>query len=132
MTKDYAPSLATAKRLIRKYGRSITLVKLAGESPDASKPWRGATDPRGAGATTTTLSAVGVPTGNVSYLGFRASQEDLLKDVEQVFVAEPGEDDPEGLTDYHLVRDGDDYQIKFIERLRPAELTLLYFIGVAR
>lgn len=128
---DYAALLATAKRLIRANGRQITLVQLGTATPDASKPWLGnepATE-----VATTVISAVAVPASQSSSLGFRAEQIDLLKDVSEVMVVEPGEDTPDTLDSYHLVRQGAaDYRIAFVERLRPADVTLLYFIGVKR
>lgn len=130
--KDYSLNLATAKRLVRKFGRSIELRKLASASPSPAEPWLGVADPVASG-TSVTLFAVPVPPSSASSLGFSASQQDLMKNLSQIFIAEVGETDPENLNEYHTVFDGGtEYKIEFVEKLKPANLTLLYFIGVAR
>lgn len=132
MAKDYATNLATAKRLITKFGRQVTLRKLDATSTNPSEPWLGAADPA-ATATTVTVYAAAAPPSSLSALGFRAEQNDLLKSVSEILIAEPGEVDPEKLETYNTILDnGSEYKILFIEKLRPASLTLLYFIGVAR
>jgi hypothetical protein len=133
LAKDYTKSLATAKRLIRNAGRQVTFLKVSGDSSDPAKPWLGASDPRGAPDATATVSCVAVQPGSTKSLGFSIENEDLLARTSQVLVCEPGEDDPENLHTYTLVQDGGhDHKITFVERLRPANLTLLYFVGVAR
>lgn len=57
----------TAQRLIHKYGRSITLVRLDGVAPDISKPWRTPT-PR-AEAVETEVIGVFVPLSSRTNLG---------------------------------------------------------------
>ena len=132
MAKDYSKNLATAKRLVRNFGRSVTLRKLDATSTDGAKPWLGATDPAST-ASTTTLFAVAVPPSSATALGLSAKQSDLMKTVEQILICEPGETDPENIETYNTVLDGGvEYKIAFIEKLKPAEVTLLYFIGVAR
>jgi hypothetical protein len=133
MPKDYAPTLATAKRLVRQFGRQVTLRKLDNTSSNPSKPWLGATNP----ATTATLAsvyAVAVPPIPGSELGFSAIPDDLLKSIEQMFIVEVGETTPEALDTYTTLFDSDskEYRIIYVEKLKPANLTLLYFIGVAR
>jgi hypothetical protein len=132
MTKDYAVNLATAKRLVRKNGRQVTLCKLDAVSADAQKPWLGAADPA-ATASTTSLYAVAVPPSSAIALGLSAKQADLMKSVEQILICEPGETDPENIETYNTVLDNSvEYKITFVEKLKPATLTLLYFIGVSR
>lgn len=37
---DYTRAIASALRMITKYGQSVTLVKFADTTPDSSQPWR--------------------------------------------------------------------------------------------
>lgn len=130
MTKDYSTNLATAKRLVQKFGRQVTLVKLDASTPDVDKPWLQQEDPTATPAASTEVYVAAVPPSSAVALGLSTSQADLLKSVEQIFIAEPG-DAP--LEQHHVLVDGGvEYKIKFLEKLRPAETTLLYFIGVGR
>lgn len=129
---DYAAKLAKVKERIRAKGRQITLSSLDPDSATPSKPWLGATDPRDPLNTdSTTIYAVNVPMSSASSLGIRAEAVELYKDTQSVFIAEPGEDTPEDFDQYQIVTDGSqEFKITFIEKLKPADLTLLYYIGV--
>lgn len=130
---DYAAKLAKVKEKIRTKGRQITLSSLDSDSATPAKPWLGATNPRAALNTdSTTIYAVNVPMSSASSLGIRSEAVDLYKDTQSVFIAEPGEDSPEDFDQYQLVTDGgQEFKITFIEKLKPADLTLLYYIGVS-
>ena len=66
-----------------------------------------------------------------SSLGVRSETIELYKDTKSVFIAEPGEETLEDFDQYQLLIDGDqEFQISFIEKLKPGNLTLLYYIGV--
>lgn len=129
---DYAAKLAKVKERISAKGRQITLSSLDPDSATPSKPWLGATDPRDPLNTdSTTIYAVNVPMSSASSLGIRAEAVELYKDTQSVFIAEPGEDTPEDFDQYQIVIDGSqEFKITFIEKLKPADLTLLYYIGV--
>lgn len=129
---DYAAKLAKVKERIRAKGRQIKLSSLDPDSATPSKPWLGATDPRDPLNTdSTTIYAVNVPMSSASSLGIRAEAVELYKDTQSVFIAEPGEDTPEDFDQYQIATDGSqEFKITFIEKLKPADLTLLYYIGV--
>lgn len=133
MAKDYTGNVATAKRLIKNFGRQVTLRKLSNTASDANKPWLGATDPVVSG-TSITVYGVAVPPSSATLLGFSAIPDDLLKTVSQIFILEVGESDPEALDDYTTLVDTDtkEYGILYVEKLRPGETTILYFMGVSR
>ncbi|WP_143023462.1 hypothetical protein [Nitrosomonas ureae] len=129
---DYAARLAKVKARIRAKGRQITLSTLDPDSAIEGKPWRSATNPRDPENTIrTTISAVNIPLSSASSLGIRSETIELYKNTKSVFIAEPGEDTPEDFDQYHVVIDGDqESKISFIEKLKPADTTLLYYIGV--
>lgn len=132
MTKDYSGTLATARRLVNNFGRQVTFLQLASGAPgtEPDKPWRGSAAQRAAPVAQTTADAVAVPPSDGTRLGLNLSQPELLKSAEQIFIVAPPEVE---LDPFHLVQDGgQDYRILFIEKLRPATVTLLYFVGVAR
>jgi hypothetical protein len=82
---------------------------------------------------TTSVAGVFVPVSQSASLGFSAEIGDLLKRYSQMVITEVGTDDPEGLGKYHILSDGDqDYAVEYVERLRPADKTILYFFGVKR
>jgi len=129
---DYAAKLAKVKEKIRAKGRQIALSNLDPDSATPSKPWLGATNPRDPLNTDSTIIyAVNVPMSAASSLGIRSEAVDLYKDTQSVFIAEPGEDTPEDFDQYQVITDGSqEFKITFIEKLKPADLTLLYYIGV--
>lgn len=130
---DYAAKLTSVKEKIRAKGRQITLSSIDSDSSDQSKPWLGVADPRDPNNTaSTTIFAVNVPMISANSLGIRSETIELYKDTQSVFIAEPGEDTPEDFDQYQLITDGSqEYKISFIERLKPADITLLYYIGVS-
>ncbi len=129
---SYEEDLVFVKEIIREEGREITLSSLDPDSDVTDKPWLGTTDPRDPDNTaSTTIFAVNVPLSSAGSLGIRSETIELYKDTKSVFIAEPGEDTPEDFDQYQLVTDGSqEFQISFIEKLKPGNLTLLYYIGV--
>ena len=129
---DYSAQIATAKRLIRLMGRQVTLELLSAGPADAAKPWRGPAA-EDLVASSVQVYAAAVPPSGAAALGLSAKSNDMVKDLEQILIAEPGEDDPENLETYHRVLEGDVvWRILFVEKLRPAEQTILYFVGIGR
>jgi hypothetical protein len=130
--KDYAPLLLLSKNLVQKFGRAITLRKLDAVSATGGKPWLGATDPVATGTSTSTY-AIGCHPDSTYFLGISLATEDLLKTTELIFITSPGDIDPENLDKYTTVVDGsEEYKITFIEKLKPATITILYYIGVSK
>ena len=134
---DYARLSVTAKRLIDKNGRDLKLLKISDASKDSSKPWDGpvdihndTTDPI-LDEESIDLKGVFVPPGEASkFLGEATDTENFLLFSEQVVMVAPGEVD---LREYSVVIDRDDrWGIEGIQVLRPADVTLLAFLGVKR
>ena len=132
MAKDYTKTIATAQRLITKFGRSITFVSFDETLGEAAKPWKGATAPRGAGATTLILDAVSVEPRSLDELGRSTAIDDLVKRSEQIMIVSPGS--AVSLESFEEIIDDDTSRWKIVglERLRPGTEILLYFVGVKR
>jgi len=130
---DYAALAVTARALVEANGRQVTLRKLATTPADAGKPWRGATDPASPAAATATPYGVAVPPSSATSLGMSTQDNDLVKRSEQIFIITPVEGETNDYSEMtELVDGGEPYRIIGVEKLRPATVTLLYFIGVAR
>lgn len=129
---DYSPQIALAKRLVRAKGRAVTLQRLSRVATDPAKPWR-ASDQSVLDATAS-VSVVAVPPSSASSLGLAWKEADPSKSLEQILIAEVGETNAEELGTFERVLDSDGsvWRINFVEQLRPAEQTILYFFGVAR
>lgn len=127
---DYVKLAATAERLIAKSGRAITLVKFDRTVETPTKPWRGAEEPRGSNATETPTVGVFVEPSSATKLGMSAEVTDLLKRSQQMIMLSTQVD----ISAYNEVVDSDSTRWKIIgmEKLRPGETTLLYFVGVKR
>ena len=130
---DYAAKLAKVKAKIRAKGRQIMLSKIYSNSADVGRPWLAAGDSRDQMiAANATVYAVNIPMGAAGSLGLRSEVVELYKNTQSVYIAEPGEDSPEDFDRYQLITDGgQEFKISFIEKLKPADTTLLYYIGVA-
>ena len=127
---DYVKLAATAARLVSNNGRSITLVEFDKTPDDADKPWRGAVDPRISPESTKVVSGVFVEPSSAVRLGMSSEVDDLLKRSSQIIIVASTDD----LEVYNEVIDTDTKRWKIVgmEKLKPADTTLLYFIGVAR
>jgi len=129
---DYVKLAATAERLVTKNGRTVTLVR-TGEVPvDVDKPWLGNV---AAGETTLVVPAVQLLPNAVRIFGLSALGEasrlsELISNSEIVYILFQGEVD---LKPFTFVRDGGiDYQIEATQSLKPANTTVLGFVGVRR
>lgn len=128
---DYTRLAATAQRLIKNNGRSITFVKLDEASADPTQPWNGPST----NETTLALNGVFVPPNTVRQFGLSALGEgtefkDLVTFSEQVIITAQGEND---LREYTKVIDRSDrWGIIGLQVLRPGDTTLLAFVGVRR
>lgn len=103
---DYTRLAATAARLIKNNGRSITFVKLDETPADPTEPWNGPAS----SDTTLALNGVFVPPNTVRQFGLSALGEgtefrDLVTFSEQVIITAQGEND---LREYTKVIDRND------------------------
>jgi len=127
---DYVKLAATAERLVRESGRTITLVNPTGTLIDEDKPWLG----RQEGEELLSVPGVQLMPAAVRIFGLAALGEasefrGLITYSELVYVIFAGEAD---LRSYPIVRDGVDYQVEATQSLKPANTTLLGFLGVRR
>lgn len=132
---DYNRLARTSERLITKNGRLITFKKPDPNAPpaDPQKPWNGP-DPN-APMLELPLRAVFAPPNTVRQFGLTAlgkgyEVEDLFAFVEQILILFPGEND---VTEYPIVTDeGKDYNLVAYQLLRPANRSLVAFVGIRR
>jgi hypothetical protein len=127
---DYTPISNTALSLINKFGRSITLVDFNSSTNDQTKPWRGSSETRSSPDRVIELDAVFVEPSQASRLGLSTNVDDLLKRSIQIAMVATNQD----LLGYQelLESDGTRWKIIKLETLRPADLTILYYIWVSK
>lgn len=123
---DHRKYLALAKRLIDKHGRDVVFETISKTPADPSKPWNGTgTQPTLDGP----FKAVFLPYKATDF-GSEFISNDLVKDGEE-YAMVAGQD--VNLENAHvLIDDGVPYKIRWVQRLKPADLTLLYAFGVER
>lgn len=138
---DHTDFLELARELIADDGRQVTFIKLTDVVADNSKPWRGPGAPAILASVTT--FAVFLPDGTLGTLGLGGgfgtfnTDDDLFKSSEEILLVAPPTTG-ENLTDFHLVVDGatattdNARKINLSKELRPADLTVLYAMGVSR
>lgn len=126
---DYVRLAATAKRLVEANGRDLSFVRLAETPTDPAEPWRGKTAPREA-ATVVLGSGVAVPPSSATTLGIHVMDDHFLKRSDQILICVAEEE----IDNFDEVIDEGStvWKIEGVEKLRPAETTLLYFVGVKR
>lgn len=134
MAIDYNKLALKAQKLVTDAGRTVTLVRTNETPADTNQPWNG---PPAAPVGETTLDVPGIqllPNAvrvfGLSALGDAKEFQGLITFSELVYIIFQGEAD---LGTFTLVRDGGvDYQIEATQALKPANTTLLGFIGVRR
>ena len=131
---DYAKLAQTANRLVTESGRTIQLVKSPTQLADDDEPWNGPPSVI-EGEVSVTVPAVQLLPAAVRIFGLAALGEStefrgLVTYSELVYVIFQGE---QPLQDFTTVIDnGVRYQIQATQSLKPADTTLLGFIGVRR
>lgn len=130
---DYTELATEAQTLVAGTGRSVTFVQLDRDPADPSKPWRGASDPRATPESTVAGSAVFVEPSSATALGMSTEIVDsLVKRSEAIMIVALGPTVTADLQDYDEVIDGSKtWRIEGVEKLQPADVVLLYFVGVA-
>lgn len=117
----------SAKRQIDRVGRRVTFQRVV-QTPDATRPWIVVSE-----IEELTATAVFVPpTG--SGLGYRITNPDLIERVQQIAIVSLGGAATERLTSFDKIEDSDGslWHIEFVQELRPASVSILYYVGVRR
>ena len=130
---NYAKLAATAVRLIKANGRSVTLVRCRRVPDESNKPW----ELNNSGEEEEKLEIDAVFVGQKeTELGLSITQQTLLAQSKRVFITASNKD----LSRYNYVSGRFDdntfkwWKIDTIQSLQPAEpdLTLLSFVGISR
>jgi|GEM_PF-1830185 hypothetical protein len=133
MAIDQSAALALAQRLITDNGRAIVLRKLDKSAADVDKPWRGSATPDAAGGTFSevTMRAVSVMPNSMIELGLTTmARLSLTQAASALYIVAPNTPHVD-IVNHDEVVDGDKvYRIVRVEELRPADLTLLYYVTV--
>ena len=132
MAKDYNKVAETALRLLKEAGRQVTFLKFDDTPDSAAKPWASNADLRtGAASVLTKLFVVSVHPTDINLLGIRIRNEDLMANLREILIIAPGKDFQEDLAKYQELDDGTHrFRISFMERLKPAGVTVLWYAGV--
>lgn len=130
MPFNYAPKLALAQKLIKFYGRPVTLVQLNSTPTDPTKPWQGTANPRATPAATLVIYGVFVEPESLERLGKQRASSDFIKSAEQVLIVSTPEN--LGIYDEAIDEDGSTWKIDNLQSLQPGGITLLHYLRVQR
>lgn len=130
-TANYASKLATAQRLIDKFGELATLRTFPVGTTDSDMPWKREAATPDLYTDTEDVSMVFLNYGQDNKLPERYADGTLSKTGDKRVLIAPGAVGPK-LTDQLIRVSGEVWQIKSIKTLDPAEVTLLYELGVTR
>lgn len=123
---NYAKIAVTVNKLIDKNGRFTFIQKIANNGTDTEKPWKSEFEVE----LSVKVKGVFVPAFNSENLGLDFISPDLLSRADEIFLVGPNSND---FSDFHSVVDGGlTWGIKFVQVLKPADIVLLYAIGVRR
>lgn len=131
MSTDYTELATLAQGLINENGRLVTFNRHKQTPADATKPWRGPDSPTTVPDATDDVQAVfvGVSGGPAYGLGFIS--EDLLKRAEECCLVGPTADFDLATAD-EVVDDTQHWKVEFVAVLKPADVVLLYAVGLKR
>lgn len=125
---DHSDFLELAREMIEEDGREVQFAQLSAGPADPDKPWKGAGAPTPINLVTT--FAVFLPDG--SGLGKITEDNELFKTSENVLLVAPPTSG-ENLETYHVVLDGGQrWKINVVKTVQPADLAVLYAMGVSR
>jgi len=119
MAYDYSSLSATAKRLIERFGRPVTLKRQTTTPTDPAKPWRG-----GAQAADVSTAVVAVL---VDYTLQEATSDHVQRGDKRAYVAQASGPGIDFATYDRLVEaDGQTWQIVRAETINPGDTKLLF------
>jgi hypothetical protein len=127
---DYSRAVATAQRLIARYGRLVALQGVSAGPADANNPLAG---PGASPDPIQGISAAFVDPASLRALGISARMSSLFAACTQIALVAPVSGLP-GFGDMKFLTDSDnsEWKINVIDTLKPGETIVLYFIGVVR
>jgi hypothetical protein len=126
----YDRAVATAKRLVEKYGATVTLTKPSATVEDANKPWRGPAS--GAAETTETPKGVGLDYDDREvgemFTDVGGSTDQVKRgDVKLLVAADSLSSQELDLKGYTTATvGGRTYSVRAAKRLRPGDVTILW------
>ena len=134
---DYVKLLVKVNKLIVKNGRSVTFWREGRADIDPSKPWKGPMQEIDGGDSKVTFVTKGVfvPPNTVREFGITSLGEGTLVDSmismsQEIVIIAGTEID---LKQFKMLTDGPrDWGIRAIQVLRPADISVLAFVGVRR
>lgn len=128
---DFVKLAATAKRLIEKNGRVVSLFKRSTTPANASQPWRGATALDASGNPLNVIACV-VPAAGSGFGRRRVVDGELAEAFEQVaLVAASSLPADTELERFSTVVDGKrTWKIDAVDKLQPADVPLVYVLGL--
>lgn len=133
MANNHAKLAETGKRLVAKHGREMTFNRRDRAPGDSAKPWNGPADVSEDPAATADLAAISVEPSSAVKLGIATENSDMVKKSSEILIVAPGADFTEDLSTFdEVVDDNEIYRITAVEKLKPGDQTILYFVGVKR
>lgn len=134
-TFDYVKTSLTARKLVEKFGkkRIVQILKFSEDEQDPSKPWKGSSNPRLVPDFDVTTEAVFISPSSAVRLGILTIDDDLVKNSEKIMIIAPGQTITEDLRlADEVIDEAERWKVAGVSTLKPAEVVLLYYIGVKR
>jgi len=131
--EEYEEMALFAREEIDTGGRTVDIIEFGKTPKTVGKEWEGPLSSRDNPDKKVTTKAIFVNPSSLVQLGLMTISDDLVIKSQQILQVAPGNDITDDLEDFSEVIDGDtEWKIVGVQKLRPADRTLLYFIGVKR
>lgn len=129
---DYVTLATTARRLVNANGKPAVFNQFEATPSNASRPWRGNDTPRNPPSGVVNGDAVSVPPSSATQLGIATEDDDFVKRADAILIAvtDEGSEDIDNFDE--VVLEGVSWAINGVQKLRPATVTLVYFVSVRR
>lgn len=126
---DHTEFLEMALELINENGRLVYPLDMAAELASPGQPWKGTKQAPVVMGNGQGVMAVALPFRGFEF-GSYFEASDMFRECSQVLLIAGGQGEFETAK---LVRDeGKEYTVAWVQRMRPADLTIMYAIGVDR
>lgn len=130
-TFNYTKTLNTGKRLITKFGRSVTFVQLGAGPDNAAQPWKGTANTRSSPIAELTVNGVFVEPESLERLGKQMVSNEFVKSTEQVIIV-ASEQSLEQYDEVIDTFDGAVYKVANVQMLNPGDSIVLHYVRVQR
>jgi hypothetical protein len=130
-TYNYDRTLRTGRRLVTKFGRSVTFIQLGAGPDNPAQPWKGTSGVRTDPIAEFTVDGVFVEPESLERLGLQIQASEFIKGTSEVVIVVTDQSlkQYDEMIDSH---DGARFKVNNIQQLNPGDKIILHYVRVQR